>query len=156
MPASHPIARFGDERLPTRFWAKVFPMEDGCWIWSRYMDVDGYGHCTINKEVWAVHRLAYSCLVGPIREETIDHLCKTRLCVNPSHMEPVPSSVNSLRGNGPLAMNARKSSCLRGHPFSEENTMKTIRNGKSGRACRECGRVRHRAWYYRGKEKSHV
>ena len=47
--------------------------------------------------------------------------------------------------------NALKTHCKRGHEFTPENTAVTITrygNGKEskGRWCRECGRMRQRAW----------
>ncbi len=52
---------------------------------------------------------------------TLDHLCRVRNCVNPAHLEPVTHRENTLRGDGVTAINARKTSCHRGHPFAGEN-----------------------------------
>jgi hypothetical protein len=46
------------------------------------------------------HRLSYEWLVGPVPEGMeLDHLCRVRHCVNPSHLEVVTHSVNVIRGN---------------------------------------------------------
>lgn len=61
----------------------------------------GYGRFSVNNQTYYVHRFAYELLVGPIPDGlTVDHLCRTRLCANPRHLEPVPQSENSRRGIG--------------------------------------------------------
>jgi hypothetical protein len=80
--------------------------------------------------------------VGPIPEGlVIDHLCRNRGCINPTHMEPVTNAENVLRGEGPTAVNARKTHCKRGHPFDDVNTYVYAK----GRACRMCHQLRQRA-----------
>lgn len=45
------------------------------------------------------HRFAYELWVAPIPpEREIDHLCRVRGCVNPTHMEPVTTRENVNRG----------------------------------------------------------
>jgi HNH endonuclease len=150
MPASHPIARFGDERLPARFWDKAHPMEDGCWLWSGFINRGGYAHFSASHTVCVrAHRLAYEVLVGQITEETLDHLCRQPSCVNPNHLEPVSYAENVLRGTGLAAMNARKVSCKRGHALLGYNLVIT---GQGNRSCRTCGVMRTRA--RRAAEKS--
>ena len=63
--------------------------ECGCWIWTGYAD-PGNGYPKNGPE-WA-HRLSYELHVGPIPSGlTIDHLCRTPLCVNPRIWSPSPS-----------------------------------------------------------------
>lgn len=135
-------------RLTTseRFWAKVglFGNEGGCWLWSASTN-KGYGvfwDPTEGRTVGA-HVYAYRLLVGPIPEGMeLDHLCRVRACVNPAHLEPVTSKTNTLRGESPSAINARKTECPQGHPYDEENTYVNPTSGK--RLCRTCQRQHDR------------
>lgn len=120
------------------------PDENGCWPWLGAINVHGYGnfHAYDGKSLRA-HRVVYELMVGPIPDGlVIDHLCRVRHCVNPSHMEPVPPEVNVLRGVGPTAINRLKSECVRGHEFTPENTADT---GRGGRRCKTCSRDGARA-----------
>lgn len=72
----------------------------GCWLWDRALSSTGYG-TTTNAEGRSqlAHRWMYEQRVGPIPEGLdIDHLCQTKRCVNPLHLEPVLPSVNCQRG----------------------------------------------------------
>lgn len=105
----------------------------GCWLWKKPTP-NGYGRVGL---VWA-HRLAYELLVGPIPTGLeLDHLCRAPACVNPAHLEPVTHFENLRRGNGPAAINARKTHCIRGHGFTAENT---YRPPSGDRRCRTCVR----------------
>jgi hypothetical protein len=110
-----------------------------CWEWTRCVDKCGYGIVAIKRRTFLAHRVSYQIFNGPIPEGmTIDHLCRKRKCVNPDHLEPVTLKENILRGNGPCAINARKTHCNKGHEFTENN----IVWGKSGnsitRNCKTC------------------
>jgi hypothetical protein len=87
------------------------------------------------------HRFAWELLRGAIPDGlTLDHLCRNRRCVNPDHLEPVTAVENTMRGQAPHAINARKTHCLRGHAFDEENTY--VRSD-GARICRACVRARN-------------
>lgn len=121
--------------------------ETRCWEWQGAIAVTGYGVCKRRGRTRFAHRAAYMELVGPIPEGlTIDHLCRNHRCVNPVHLEAVTITENILRGTSPAAQNARKTHCLRGHPFNEANTYMTPRGG---RVCRACYRTHSRNWYAR-------
>jgi len=122
VPSIERSVLFGDPRLPPRFWEKVYPIEDGCWIWAGSSNRPGYGEFWIDGRIMRTHRLSYLALVGPITEETIDHLCNRSSCVNPSHLENVSQRTNILRSGGVTAANFRRSACKHGHPFNERNT----------------------------------
>ena len=82
------------------FFAKVVTGRDGpqCWLWQAGKGAGGCG--VFNGQ--SAHRVAYEWFVGPIgEEEQIDHLCRTRSCVNPSHLEAVSPSENVRRAIWP-------------------------------------------------------
>ena len=127
-------------------WEHIIPT-DGCWHWTGYLNHDGYGRLRLGGRQVMAHRAVYEAERGPIPSGlTIDHLCRNRSCVNPSHMEPVALKVNILRGTSPQAHNAAKSSCKRGHEFSGDN----LGIDKHGyRYCRKCRVDGDRARYAR-------
>ena len=128
-----------------RFWEKVKQVDD-CWIWTACIDHDGYGDVKIAGRRTRAHRAAYEHMVTTIPDGlVIDHLCRVRACVNPSHMDPVPNRVNVIRGDSRTNQQSAQTCCKFGHPFSESNTY--IRPNGS-RKCKQCGRdisARYRA-----------
>lgn len=123
---------------------------DACWLWPKFRDRDGYGRAFFRGSTWLAHRASYESLVGPIPDGlTLDHLCRTRACVNPEHLEPVTRGENLLRGETLQGINSRKTRCVNGHEFTPENTYVT-RSGH--RACRACGRISVRRRNLRRKE----
>lgn len=111
----------------------------GCWAWIGSRATGGYGSIWRDGRNVHAHRAVYELLVGPIPDGLhIDHLCRNRNCVNPDHLEPVTLVENILRGEGIMALNARKTHCMHGHPFTEENTHWRARDGKLWRSCRTC------------------
>lgn len=71
--------------------------DSGCWIWDGAIAAEtGYGTC--QKKM--AHRVVYEREVGPIPDGLVlDHLCRVRACVNPSHLEPVTIGENARRGS---------------------------------------------------------
>jgi hypothetical protein len=127
-----------------RLFDKFIPEPNsGCWLWTAGLSAGTYGSFYFEGRTQKAHRAAYQLLVGPIPDGLdLDHLCRTRICCNPDHLEPVTRSENLLRS--PLM--DRKSAnthCLRGHAFTAENTM-TRPNG--WRTCRTCMRAHIRNW----------
>jgi hypothetical protein len=126
--------------LPERLSVK-FEIADGCWEWSACKDRHGYGIIwdTPTGNNLRAHRVVYEALVGPIPSGLVlDHLCRNPSCVNPTHMEPVTHRENILRGVGPAAINASKTTCGEGHPLAGENLY--IHPTSGARECRICRR----------------
>jgi hypothetical protein len=114
-------------------------VENDCHRWTGVHDHAGYGRA--GKDL--AHRRAYEEAYGPIPDGLqIDHLCGIRDCINPLHLEAVTPRENTLRSGNPAAINARKTHCIRGHEFNEENT-RTDDDGS--RTCRVCDAARKRA-----------
>lgn len=112
----------------------------GCWLWMAADNGLGYGKIYIRGRLYLAHRLLYAILRGPIKE-TMDHLCRNPRCVNPWHLEDVSMLENCLRGESIWAQNARKTHCVNGHPFTEENTYLWT---DGTRKCRLCNKLRKR------------
>lgn len=129
--------------LTNRFWDKVDKNgPNGCWVWTACVGKDGYGRFGYDGNTQLAHRLAYQAIIGEIPSDLqCDHICRNRACTNPDHIELVTAKVNTLRGVGISAVNARKTHCKRGHPLSGDN-LYVMPRGK--RQCRECHRIKSR------------
>jgi len=142
---NHPM--IDDPRLPDRFWSKVSPCPmSGCWIWTAGLTTYGYGTFgwRWRQGAMAAHLVAYRALVGePTTGLTLDHLCRTRCCVNPAHLEQVSRGENVRRGEAGRATGAKqraKTHCPHGHEYAGENLYVT----KVGaRQCKTCNRNRY-------------
>ncbi len=75
--------------------------EHGCWrIWQRSRNTRGYGvkWDPRRRRLDLAHRLYYERAYGPIPKGLqIDHLCKVKACVCPTHLEAVLPQVNTER-----------------------------------------------------------
>jgi hypothetical protein len=118
--------------------------EDECWIWPGADSGNGYGRISVDGKTRATHIVAYELFTGKRvpRGWVLDHRCRNRGCYNPRHLKPVPGVVNTLIGEGPTAINALKTHCLRGHELAGANLITRIRNGRKNRECRTCRRNR--------------
>lgn len=129
--------------LEERFFAHVTEDPGGCWLFDKTND-KGYSSFTVNRAPVEGHRWCYIFLIGDVPVGlTLDHLCRVRACVNPWHLDVVPHRINILRGVGPAAVNARKTQCVSGHPFTSSNTYVSD-DGK--RQCRTCRARRARQY----------
>lgn len=132
------------------FWRKVH-IGDGCWEW-RGCTSSGYGNIRAWGRKWYTHTFAYMALVGPVPPGLqLDHLCRNRRCVRPSHLEPVTSAENSRRGllYPLLRERARaRTHCRRGHELTDLNTYAY----GSRRRCRKCAALTAAAYRERKQE----
>jgi len=139
MLESHTIMPPKPRLWQDRFMEKIQIAEDGCWDWTAGTNGNGYGVFWLvpNRTRVYAHRLMHEWMIGPIPEgREIDHLCRNRSCVNPTHLEAVTRKVNQHRGVSFSGVNARKTHCPQGHPYDEINTYIHQRTGY--RQCRTC------------------
>lgn len=117
-----------------KFWDQVREDDRGCWIWQG-RQIKGYGTASMGR---LAHRVAYQEMVGDIPTGLeLDHLCRTPLCVNPDHLEPVTRDENRRRHIATITH------CKHGHEFTPENTY--LRDGYR-RQCRACNREQVRRY----------
>lgn len=132
------------KRVPvdSRFWSYV-ARSATCWTWTGATSDQGYGVFAVRHHVQVkAHRFAFEITRGPIPAGLVlDHLCRNRSCVNPSHLEPVDNVENVMRGYSPQAVNARTQKCAQGHEFE---TKIRASSGKPRRYCRECHNAQRR------------
>lgn len=91
-------------------WARVeddasCPHLGPCVCWTRpRLSRNGYGRIWDRGKERVVHRVVYEYVHGVMLPRTtlLDHLCRQRLCIRPSHLEPVSAQVNTLRGQATL------------------------------------------------------
>ena len=82
-----------DRTLAERFWEAVDkhgPKKGGlsrCWVWTRYLNPDGYGRIQIAGQAKTVHRVSWGLHFGPIPNgKQVLHECDVRACVRPTHL----------------------------------------------------------------------
>lgn len=130
--------RWGNKTHEQRFWEKVDKSGD-CWIWTGQRSNVQYGLFWIGHKAHNAHRLAYRYIKGEIPEGLeLDHLCRTPLCVNPDHLEPVTHAENMRRA---VRTKYRiRNACKFGHDWSDPRNVYIRKDGR--RWCAECNRTR--------------
>lgn len=124
-----------------RFSRKFFVDAKGCWSWIAGLDKDGYPVFFDGSKTVRAHRYSYELFVGEITDETLDHKCMNRSCVNPSHLVQRSRSSNALSGRYGTAFDPQQMFCSKGHPFDSSNTYYY----GTQRVCKECHRIRNRS-----------
>jgi hypothetical protein len=112
--------------------------ESGCLEWIAGKS-SGYGRFNPGADGPAhAYRWFYEYVNGPIdRDLVLDHLCRNKLCVEPTHLEPVTISENFKRGAARYGrLYIPITHCKRGHDLSIHG--KLLKNGK--RRCHTCRR----------------
>jgi hypothetical protein len=80
---------------PIDYW--VDP-SSGCWVWQRYLGVEGYALKRRDGKKIPAHRYYYEMYRGPVPAGLMmDHLCRNHACVNPYHLEPITAKENAAR-----------------------------------------------------------
>lgn len=74
---------------------------DYCWNWTGRKagkKENSYGQIYYNGRQQMVHRIVYEEIFGTLNaEDTVDHLCRNKFCINPDHLESVPLRENVKR-----------------------------------------------------------
>jgi hypothetical protein len=137
VPVMQPHRTNAPQTPEERFWARVVKT-DSCWLWRGSL-THGYGIFHIDGEQHRAHRWSYERFVGPIPDGLeLDHLCRTKACVNPEHLQPVDGRENTIRGNSFAATNARRTHCPQGHALEGDNVLWVKRAKGVARRCRAC------------------
>jgi hypothetical protein len=114
-----------------RFYIKVDEASaNGCRLWNRSVDANGYGQFHLNRRTVKAHLVAWAIERGafPVDLEP-DHTCNVCRCVAPDHIEWVTHQENNRR----IAL--RATLCRAGlHRWDEQ--VPVIR--AAGRECRPC------------------
>ena len=121
-----------------RFMNKVFPEPNsGCWLWDAYVSKNGYGRFGIGRTVYEAHRISYKLFKGEIPEGMcVDHMCRVRSCVNPSHLRLLTREENvRIQVNA----NSMKTVCKEGHNFTADG------NRRKCKICQAAASKRYRA-----------
>lgn len=110
-----------------------------CWEWSGYRNQDGYGGVSYEGKNWLVHRVSWVLIGGRTLTpgKVLDHKCKNRRCFNPNHLREITIRENTLSGNCPAAINARKKNCDSGHKLSKNNIILEKGNRRRCKTCVE-------------------
>ena len=128
-----------------RAYERVEVDESGCWISTYSTGSHGYAQVgwqsrsENSRHMVLAHRAAWVHVNGQLPlGMTIDHLCKTRRCVNPDHLRILPNYENARRTNGndwPLG------TCANGHPNNLRTHVGTaVKKGRRRKAlyCSPC------------------
>jgi hypothetical protein len=123
----------------------------GCWNFTGRLSDEGYGRVSYKGKNVTVSRLAAHLwlrfdLNSPLN---VLHRCDNPRCFNPKHLfigTLSDNTIDSVRKR--RHVNSRKTHCLKGHPYSPENTMMLPRKKMGGtfRACRICCRAANAKW----------
>ena len=136
-----------------RFWSRVIKLEgiDACWEWQAGINGKGYAYFWLNGVTRQAYKVSWEWENGPVPEnpETpgkpfeLDHTCRNKICVRPSHLEPVTFLENQRRSPITLAgSNMRKTHCPQGHEYTTENTYVPPSGGRSCRTCEKARRAK--------------
>lgn len=130
----------------------------GCWNWTGSMSGRGYGNVSVKfdgesvRRNMSAHRVAYILAIGAVPEgHDLHHVCENKRCCNPRHLKAVTRYEHSvhLTPTSGAYINARRTHCKQGHPYTPENTAHFGTRLRQ-RRCKEC----NRRWAREGKARA--
>ncbi len=123
--------------------ASKFLIDDGCWEWIGANNAAGYGMMKIDGRTVYGHRAVYELLVDEIPAGMqLDHLCRNRMCVRPSHLEVVTNQENAIRGHRVTKPNFP---CCGRPRFGPDADVYIDKRGCGYRVCRPCHLAKDKA-----------
>lgn len=91
--------QYAAKRKSTRYIPEDRGYATSCWIWKMCKTWDGYGRVRHGGIFSYAHLVLWEEQNGQVPLGLqLDHLCRVRDCVNPSHLECVTSAENTRRG----------------------------------------------------------
>lgn len=148
-----------NKRLEDKFTSFVSKIDSSgapaCWLWKGNIGKNGYGYFKYGTDVMGTrqhvlaHRFSYNMFRGEIKKTlTIDHLCRVRSCVNPTHLRVVTIQENVSESYW-VGNFKRGVFCKKGHPLIGK-TVKTKKNGI--RYCTICAKEYAKKRYLRASK----
>lgn len=123
-----------------RFFDKVvIDAATGCWNFTSSISKTNNGRFYYNYKCRDAYKIGYILMGGEIPAGyDLHHTCENRLCVNPEHLLPVTRATHygELTPHHIAYKNKRKTHCPKGHPYTEDNLVTSLRH--QGRWCRIC------------------
>lgn len=132
---------WGDSKktIEQRFWSRVDKnSKNGCWLWQGVKS-GGYGYMRYYKDGRRKSCHLVSLIIHGIKVpkgKEVDHSCRNKSCVNPSHLEVVTHKENILRGTSIPARNSKKICCMHGHELTLDNIFSSKRGDRQCKKCR--------------------
>jgi len=77
-----------DEKVKKRF-LRYIDKTDSCWLWNGIPSKCGYAYFKINNKSYLAHRVSWLIAGNTIPDDKpyLRHKCKSKICVNPDHLE---------------------------------------------------------------------